>query len=447
MWVLDSDPRLASAFANLTILDRAPDRDELRTRMLAATAVVPRLRQKVVDGAPLSTPAWIDDADFDIDHHLRWIHLGPNDLDSVVADLSSRPFDRSRPLWEFVVIDGLPDGAAAMVQRMDHTLTDGEGGIRLSVQFLDLERHPERREPPAPTARPGRTDRSGTTDSNTTDSADDPAPGLVDQATRGLRAAANMPSALFDIVRDSVQQLATPGRRSSLWTERSTERWFGRSTINLEDAKSAAHQLGGSVNDLFVTGALQAAARIHSAADAPVDELRVAIPLSQRSSGTAGGNAFTPAMALLPAGPMDVTERFAQVHERLDRVKASRGSMGLEGPATVARLLPDSALVGIVGRSAGAIDFVCSNVRAAPFDLYIAGAHLEANYPLGPLVNTAFNLTTMSYRGWLFLGLLVDRAAVADPDALLAAVDDAYSELLAAGGIGTRRTPDLSVTI
>ena len=56
MWVLDSDPRLASAFANLTILDRAPDRDELRTRMLAATAVVPRLRQKVVDGAPLSTP-------------------------------------------------------------------------------------------------------------------------------------------------------------------------------------------------------------------------------------------------------------------------------------------------------------------------------------------------------------------------------------------------------
>ncbi len=119
MWVLDSDPRLASAFANLTILDRAPDRDELRTRMLAATTVVPRLRQKVVDGAPLSTPAWIDDTDFDIDHHLRWIHLGPNDLDSVVADLSSRPFDRSRPLWEFVVIDGLPDGAAAMVQRMD----------------------------------------------------------------------------------------------------------------------------------------------------------------------------------------------------------------------------------------------------------------------------------------------------------------------------------------
>ena len=173
----------------------------------------------------------------------------------------------------------------------------------------------------------------------------------------------------------------------------------------------------------------------------------MAIPLSQRSSGTAGGNAFTPAMALLPAGPMDVTERFAQVHERLDRVKASRGSMGLEGPATVARLLPASALVGIVGRSAGAIDFVCSNVRAAPFDLYIAGAHLEANYPLGPLVNTAFNLTTMSYRGWLFLGLLVDRAAVADPDALLSAVDDAYSELLAAGGIGTRRTPDLSVTI
>jgi diacylglycerol O-acyltransferase len=144
MWILDGDPRLASGFANLTVFDRVPDRAVLRERMLAATEAVPRLRQRVEGGGHLSTPAWRDDPDFDIDHHIRWTVLCDGDLDALAAELSGRPFDRERPLWEFVVIEGLPGGAAAMVQRFDHTLTDGEGGIRLSAQFLDLERHPRR---------------------------------------------------------------------------------------------------------------------------------------------------------------------------------------------------------------------------------------------------------------------------------------------------------------
>ncbi|HPU40021.1 MAG TPA: WS/DGAT domain-containing protein, partial [Microthrixaceae bacterium] len=245
---------------------------------------------------------------------------------------------------------------------------------------------------------------------------------------------------LFGLARDSVQQLAVDGRRSPIWTGRSTERWFGRTAINLDDVKEAAHSLGGSVNDLFVTGALVAAAQVHSDAGSPVDELRVAIPVSHRGSASNGGNAFTPVHSLLPSGDMSVTDRFRLVHQRLDRVKRE-GSVALDGPAAAARLLPSAALSSIVGRTTGAIDFVCSNVRAAPFDLYIAGAHLDGNYPLGPLLNTSFNLTTMSYRGWLFLGLLADRAAVTDPDGLLAALDDAYTEVLAAGGVSRRRLP------
>jgi diacylglycerol O-acyltransferase / wax synthase len=80
-------------------------------------------------------------------------------------------------------------------------------------------------------------------------------------------------------------------------------------------------------------------------------------------------------------------------------------------------------------------------VRAAPFDLYLAGARMDSNYPLGPLASTAFNLTTMSYRGWLFLGLTVDTAAVSDPDTLLARLDDAYDRLLGAADL-PRRRPD-----
>ena len=473
MWVLDSDPRLASAFANLTLLDRVPDRNVLRSRMLRAAEAVPRLRQRVVRSGHLSTPLWQDDPDFDIDHHIRWIDIGEDDLDDVAAELSGHSFDRERPLWEFVVIEGLPDGTAAMIQRFDHTLTDGEGGIRLSVQFLDIERHPavdahgtdanatigddatgdDATGDDATHA--GRTDADAT-DADVADREETARTGLLGHATRGLQAAASVPAtvargaarvpqgagSLVDLARDSMQQLAVDSRRSPLWTDRSTERWFGRTAVNLEDVKEAAHQLGGSVNDLFVTGALAAASRLHVAADAPVDELRVAIPVSNRSQGDGGGNAFTPIHTLLPAGEMPVEDRFVAVHERLTRVK-QEGTIRLDGPAAAARLLPSSALLGIVGRTAGTIDFVCSNVRAAPFDLFMAGAHLEGNYPLGPLLNTSFNLTTMSYRGWLFLGLLVDRAAVADPDALLDELDVAYSEVLAAGGVAERRRPDL----
>ena len=495
MWVLDGDPRLASGFANLTILDVVPDRDVLVTRMQDACKAVPRLRQRVVERGQWSTPAWEDDPDFHIDHHIRWIDLGDDDLDQLAAAMSARPFDRERPLWEFVVIEGLPDGAAAMVQRFDHTLTDGKGGIRLSAQFLDLERHPDqalRAQDADPgssptgsqhntaaesTAQTTNDERLSSDDRSAADLPPDDsrsgglvrqagglveqagglveqAAGLIDQAGKGLRAVVSVPVAaargaaqmpqnvgsLVGLARDSMQQIAVDRRRSPLWTARSTERSFGRTAINLHDVKEAAHALGGSVNDLFVTGALVAAARVHADAGSPVEELRVAIPVSHRGSASSGGNAFTPVHALLPSGDISIVERFSLVHQRLDRVKRE-GSVALDGPAAAARLLPPAALLGIVGRTAGAIDFVCSNVRAAPFDLYIAGAHLDGNYPLGPLLNTAFNLTTMSYRGWLFLGLLSDRAAVTDPDGLLAALDDAYTEVLSAGGVSRRRLP------
>lgn len=450
MWVLDGDPRLASGFANLTILDCVPDRDILRSRMEHACLVVPRLRQRVVERGHLFTPAWEDDPDFDIDRHIRWVDIGDHDLDQLTAELSGRPFDRARPLWEFVVIEGLPDGAAAMVQRFDHTLTDGRGGIRLSMQFLDLERQPDRSTTSAPT------DDRPAGDPADADPGAAVGSGWIDQALRGLNAVASMPVTvargaaqvpqgagnLLGLAWDSVQQLAVDGRRSPLWTERSTERWFGRSAVNLDDVKQAAHVLGGSVNDLFVTGALVAAARVHAEAGSTVEELRVAIPVSHRGSASTGGNAFTPVHALLPSGDLAVDDRFRLVHERLNRVK-HEGSIALDGPAAAARLLPPAALLSLVARTAGAVDFVCSNVRAAPFDLYTAGAHLDGNYPLGPLLNTSFNLTTMSYRGWLFLGLLVDRAAVADPDGLLAALDDAYTDVLKAAGVRRRRLPGL----
>ena len=437
MWELERDPQLTSAFANLTIFDRAPDRKTFRARMDRATLEVPRLRQRVVTGLnPLDRPRWVDDPDFDIDHHLRWTHLGPgadvSDLYELAATLSGQPFDRQRPLWEFVTIEGLPDGRAAMLQRLHHTITDGEGGIRLSVQFLDFERHPEPRPEASPRPRRRRPDAGA---------AEEPS----EEGKSWWDQLGELPhrgSELTAMARSTLRQVRVGQRRSPLWTERSLSRWFGTTVLSLDDVRAAARHLGGSVNDLFIAGAVDAAGEVHRMAGRPVEELRVSMPVSTRHDRSAGGNAFSPTQMLAPTGPMSPQERFTALHGILSKIKEERAIVALEGAANAASILPSAAIVRTGQHLAGAVDFVCSNVRAAPFDLFIGGAFMEANYPMGPLAGTAFNLTTMSYRGWLFLGLTVDLAAVADPDGLLEQLDRSYDALLAAGGVSERSRPE-----
>ena len=145
MWSLEQDPVLRSTFANVTFLDRPADLDRLRDRLLKAVEDIPRLRQRVVD-APggLQAPAWVDDPLFDIDFHLRRVAVPPPGTEREVLDLaaviSADPFDRARPLWQFVLVEGLEGGRGAMIQKLHHTITDGEGGVRLSTKFLDLQR-------------------------------------------------------------------------------------------------------------------------------------------------------------------------------------------------------------------------------------------------------------------------------------------------------------------
>jgi diacylglycerol O-acyltransferase / wax synthase len=472
MWELERDPQLSSAFANLTIFDRAPDRLRFRDKMEKATYAVPRLRQRVVGTAnPLDRPRWVDDPDFDLDHHLRWTHLGGDadlrELYDLAATLSGQPFDRQRPLWEFVTIEGLRGGRAAMLQRLHHTITDGEGGIRLSVQFLDFERHPPEDRPPASKRRRREREAAGATEEPAASGAPPPGAdhsrpwwGRATEAVTGIATTAmntgasalatgaagatELPrrgSEFAGMARSTWRQARVGQRRSPLWTERSLGRWFGTTVLALEDVRTAAHVLGGSVNDLFITGAVDAAGAVHRDAGTPVDELRVSMPVSTRHDRSAGGNAFSPTQMLAPTGQMEPVERFSALHDILAAVKEERVIGALEGAATAASVLPPAAIVRTGQYLAGAVDFVCSNVRAAPFDLFIGGAFMEANYPLGPLAGTAFNLTTMSYRGWLFLGLTVDSAAVPDPDALLEQLDRSYDALLAAGGVTERSRP------
>src|SRR3954447_6344457 len=145
MWRLEKDPHLSSAFAAVTILDKPPDFERLLRRMDRAVQVVERLGQRVQPvPVNLSAPMWVDDPNFDLRYHVRHIALPKPgnirqllDLASLIA---SDAFDRTRPLWQFVVVDGIRGGKSALIEKLHHTIADGEGSVKLSLQFLDFER-------------------------------------------------------------------------------------------------------------------------------------------------------------------------------------------------------------------------------------------------------------------------------------------------------------------
>src|SRR3954451_661032 len=151
MWRLEKDPHLSSTFGNITILATRPDFGRIVRRMEHATKIVPRLRQRVQSApANLAAPTWVNDTNFDIDYHVRHMALPKPGTMRQLLDLATLlindPFDRTRPLWQIVVIDGLRGGRSALVEKLHHTISDGEGMVQLSLAFLDFE--PDAPEPP-----------------------------------------------------------------------------------------------------------------------------------------------------------------------------------------------------------------------------------------------------------------------------------------------------------
>lgn len=446
MWNLEKDPHLSSSIANVTVLDRVPDADRLRSRLERAAVMVPRLHQRVVPAlGRLAPPEWRDDPDFDLDYHLRWIALPAPGTMRQLLDLTAAvvqdPFDRTRPLWEFVIVEGLEGDRAAMIQKLHHAVTDGIGGIRMSEQFIDLER--DASEPIAPD-RPVPPPLTGSLATTTADT-------LTHNLRRGIgilrraaesgatlavdpRRAAGMLGDGLELGRSAMRQLVVTDRSPSpLWASRSLRRHLEVLRVPMDEARASAKALGGSLNDLFVAAAAGAAGAYHRAAGVPVDELRMAMPINTRTDRSAGGNAFTPTRVLVPVGIEDPVKRFHAVQERLAAVREERSLGAAEGMAGFANLLPTSVLTRFARQQVETVDFTTSNVRGAPFPLFIAGALIEANHPIGPLAGTAWNLTLMSYDGSLDMGLNVDAGAVADPAGLRDAIEDELTALISAG--------------
>lgn len=442
MWRMEKDPHLSSTFGNLTILDKRPDVDRLKRRMERALATIPRLRQRV-QAAPanLTAPIWVDDSNFDIDLHVRHIALpkpgSMRQLLDLAALIVADPYDRTRPLWQFWVVDGLPKGRSALVQKLHHTITDGEGGVRLSLEFLDFAA--DAPEPPP-------------LDADTLAALGSPAPdpdagdvlkellsgslkvplGLVRQIKDLLADPTQIPAAgtaAMGTVNGIISQLSdVDAARSPLWTRRSLQRRFEILRAPIESTKQAAKALGGTLNTAFVTAAAHAAGEYHDRLGSPVESLRTSMAISTRTKESSG-NAFSLARMLVPTSAMPIHDRFVAIHEAAAAARSGSGGASLDSLASFAATLPTSLITRLARQQAQTVDFATSNVRASPIPLFVAGAQVLENYPIGPVAGTAFNLTLLSYCGSLDMGVHIDAAAVEQPELLSECLQRAFTAL------------------
>ena len=446
MWRLEKDPHLSSTFANVTILDKAPDFDRLLRRMERATYAVPRLRQRV-QPAPvnLSAPMWVDDANFDLRYHVRHIALPKPGTLRQLLDLASLitcdAYDRTRPLWQFVVVDGLKGGKSALIEKLHHTIVDGEGGVQLSLQFLDFARDAAE-PPPLDPELIAAADAAAVHEGPSPDLLRDLLTGslrmplgLLKQIKELLADPTGIPeagSAAADTVRGVMQQLGdTEGARSPLWTKRSLHRRMEVLRAPFDETRAAAKRLGGTLNTAFLAAAAEAAGRYNRELGAPVEELRSSMAISTRTE-TSGANAFSLARMLVPTGDMPIGERFAAIQAAAGAAKDANATASLETLAAVAATLPTSLITRLARQQAQTVDFATSNVRGAPMPLYMAGAQLLENYPVGPLGGVAYNLTLLSYNHSLDMGVNIDTAAVTEPELLRECLARAFKDLLAA---------------
>jgi WS/DGAT/MGAT family acyltransferase len=441
MWRLEKDPYLASTFGNITILDRPPNMDLLYARMERTALLFPRLRRRVLP-APgnLGNPTWVDDPTFDIRYHVRHISLAePRDMRQLldlVTLLIADPFDRSRPLWHFIVVDGLQGGRSALVQKLHHTVTDGQGGVELSMHYLDLEREPAPLPPIDPELVNAAADISVPDATEALRGAMSDSLRLPLSVLRQVRDVLSDPSLIGTIgsstsatVKSLMAQLSeTDGARSPLWTERSLRRRLDTARVSYHDMRAASKALGGTLNTAFVTAAAHAAGKYHRALGAPVESLRASMAISTRTEGS-GSNAFTLARMLVPTSEMPLPERFLAVNEILQAARNGSSNGSLEAIATVSTLLPTSVITRLARAQSETVDFATSNVRGAGVPLFVAGSKLLENYPVGPLGGVAFNLTLMSYMGSLDVGINMDETAVESPSLLRDSLVESFAEL------------------
>lgn len=440
MWRIETDPVLRSTITSVTIYDRPVPRERVVERIDRASRLVPRLRQRVL-GAPLSPtpPHWVIDENFDLKYHLRFVTASGagtmRDLLDIAEPLAMQSFDRARPLWEFVVVDGLEGAKSAVIMKIHHAITDGVGGVKLMMSLLDLtEEEPDlgpMPEAPIPDA-PSWPERI-------VESAGHERRRQLGIAQRTLGHVTRLVTNPGEVGPRAIANVQSMGRMlapafealSPLTSGRSLSVRFDTLTLPVPELKAAAAKADAKLNDAFLAGVAGGLRRYHQHHGVEVDALRMSMPINIRTVDTEGlaGNQFVPTRFAIPLGIDDPIERM-QAMRALVIEQRNEPSLGfVEGMAGVLNRLPRVLVGELFGRMLKGIDFVTSNVPGVPIPVFFAGAKLEAQFPFGPLAGSAMNITLLSYIDECQVGINTDPAAVPDPELLVSCLTDSFDEI------------------
>ena len=442
MWRSERHPRRSSTLCAVMMLDCAPEWERLRAAHDWASQLVPRMRSRVLEpAAPVGPPAWVPDAAFDLDYHLRRVQLpepgGMPELLTFAQGAAMTPFDRQRALWEATLVEGLPDGKAAYCLKLHHSLTDGLGSIQLLslIQSRTSEHTPKKPVPSAPGPALA-VDARALAAAELGEQALGVAATAAGLATAGARALTRPAGAVGSALRftRSMRRVLSPppAAGSPLFRGRTGMSWrFGVFDCPLADLKAAARAAGGSVNDAYIavlTGGLR---RYHEAHGLNIDELPMAIPVSLRKvDDPMGGNKFSGALFAAPVGIADPAERIATIRGIVLSLRAEPALDAVGMLAPVVNRLP-SAFTSAAEKLTAAADVSASNVPGIAQQTYMAGAKVEAVYPFGPLPGVAVMAGMVSHVGRCCVGLNMDGSVIGDPDVLVGSMREGMAEVLA----------------
>ncbi|HZB50936.1 MAG TPA: wax ester/triacylglycerol synthase family O-acyltransferase [Mycobacteriales bacterium] len=407
--------------------------------------LVPRYRQQIrwVPGH-LAHPVWVDHSDFDVTYHVRRSALprpgSDAQLHELVGRLMSRRLDRSRPLWEMYLVEGLTGGRIAVITKTHHAMVDGISAVDIGQVILDVT--PTPRDVPDTLWMPA------------------PPPSLLGLVADAVADLVRRPTAVADTVRMGVLDVRTtatrlagaigglaaaarvaarPAPASPMNVSIGEQRRFAVARTDLDDYKRVRKAHGGTVNDVVlatVAGALRSWLMSRGEAVTSTSTLRAMVPVSIRTErDRVGGNRVSSYLVDLPVGEPDPVVRLSQVSYAMKGHKESGQSVGADALVALGGFAPPT-LHSLGARAASSFtrrlfNLVVTNVPGPQFPLYAAGAQLLEMFPVVPLAKgQGLCIGLTSYNGRVFYGLNADRDALPDVEVIGSLLEEALAELV-----------------
>jgi WS/DGAT/MGAT family acyltransferase len=422
----------------------APSVEEVCENLAARLDYLPRYSQRLSSPRTggLAWPRWIDDERFRIRDHLAHVALpapgGQSELCEWAADFYSHRLDRTRPLWEMALIEGLPEGRWAIAHKTHHCLVDGVGSVDVAYLLLDTEPDPpERPRPPLPPNEPALA-RS---------LVPRPPQSIVNVAAAGARVAragahaALHPHEALDrsralgelIIRDEV--IGAP--HTSLNVPIGSTRRFAVVNRPLDELKTIRRRLGGSINDVVLAACTSGLRELLLARgeELPQRGLRAMVPMNVRqdSERLMLGNRISSLFVDLPIAIEGGHERHKRIAAATARLKSSRAATGAEAMIDLAALAPPIVHAALA-RSLYAtrlFNVTITNVPGPQIPLYAFGGLLREVHPVVPLAAAhSIGIAIFSCNELITFGVIADSESTPDIDVLTNGIEEGIDELL-----------------